>query len=134
MAPPLRHILCIDDEEDILQITKMSLETLGGFRVSVCHGSGDALAEVKRLRPDVVLLDVMMPGQDGPSTLKLLQEDPDVAKIPVIFLTAKAQPSELANLIRLGAKGVISKPFNPMLLSRQILELWKEWHEFKRDQ
>jgi CheY-like chemotaxis protein len=134
MVPPLRHILCIDDEEDILQITRMSLETLGGFQVSICKGSGEALAQVKRLMPDVVLLDVMMPGQDGPSTLKLFQEDPDVAKIPVIFLTAKAQPSELANLIRLGAKGVISKPFNPMLLSRQVLELWKESHEFKRDQ
>lgn len=134
MIPRLRHILCIDDEEDILQITKMSLEALGGFRVSICMGSGEALAQVKRLRPDVVLLDVMMPGQDGPSTLKLFQEDPDVANIPVIFLTAKAQPSELVNLIRLGARGVISKPFNPMLLSSQVLELWKELHEFKRDQ
>ncbi len=132
MIPPLKHVLCIDDEEDILQVTRLSLETLGGFKASICKGSGGALAQAKSLKPDMVLLDVMMPGMDGPSTLKALRADPEVAGIPVIFMTAKVQPAEVAHYIQLGAMGVIAKPFDPMGLSRQVEALWREFHESKR--
>ena len=132
MIPPLKHVLCIDDEEDILQVTRLSLETLGGFKVSICKGSAGALAQAKSLKPDMVLLDVMMPGMDGPSTLKAMRADPEAAGIPVIFMTAKVQPAEVARYIQLGAMGVIAKPFDPMGLSRQVEALWREFHESKR--
>ena len=132
MIPPLKHVLCVDDEEDILQVTQLSLETLGGFKVSICKGSGGALAQVKSLNPDMLLLDVMMPGMDGPTMLKVMRTDPDLAGIPVIFMTAKVQPSEVAHYIQIGAMGVIAKPFDPMGLSRQVEALWREFHESKR--
>ena len=131
MVPPLKHILCIDDEEDILQVTRLSLETLGGFQVSICKGSGNAHLEASRLMPDLILLDVMMPGADGPSTLKIFQADPVVAGIPVVFMTAKVQSTEVANYLKLGASGIIAKPFDPMTLSKQVEALWKGFHESK---
>ncbi len=129
MIPPLNHILCIDDEEDILQVAKLSLEAVGGFRVSLCHGSADALAQVRAVQPDLVLLDVMMPVMDGPSTLAKLRE-PDVAPdLPVMFMTAKARREEINALLDLGAAAVISKPFDPISLPAEILALWKAHHE-----
>ena len=131
MVPPLKHIICIDDEEDILQVTRLSLETLGGFQVSVCKGSANALLQASSLMPDLILLDVMMPGADGPSTLKIFQTDPVVAGIPVVFMTAKVQSTEVSNYLKLGAAGVIAKPFDPMTLSTQVEALWKAFHESK---
>jgi two-component system OmpR family response regulator len=129
MVPPLKHILCIDDEEDILQVTRLALETLGGFKVSVCRGSSTALAQVKSLKPDLILLDVMMPGMDGPSTLKMIHADPEVADIPVVFMTAKVQPAEVDHYLTIGASGVIGKPFDPMALPKQVETLWRGFHE-----
>lgn len=131
MVPPLKHVMCVDDEEDILQVTRLSLETLGGFTVSICKGSAGAVAMLKIAKPDILLLDVMMPGMDGPTTLKTLRADPEVADVPVIFMTAKVQPSEVAHYIQIGAMGVIAKPFDPMSLSRQVEALWREFHESK---
>ncbi|HAO99121.1 MAG TPA: hypothetical protein DCQ83_03645 [Fibrobacteres bacterium] len=128
-VPALKHILSIDDEEDILQVTKMSLETLGGFQVSICRGSAKAVDQAMALKPDLILLDVMMPGMDGPSTLKLLRATPEVAHIPVIFMTAKVQPAEVEHYLQLGATGVIAKPFDPMMISKHVDRLWKEFNE-----
>jgi two-component system OmpR family response regulator len=104
---------------------------VGGFEVHLCKGSRTALDEARRVRPDLLLLDVMMPEMDGPTTLKNLRGDGDasLASLPVIFMTAKAQASELKLLLDLGAAGVISKPFDPMALPDQIKTLWKKHHE-----
>lgn len=124
MSTPLQHVLCIDDEEDILQVAKLSLEMVGGLRVSLCRGSHDAVAEASRLRPDLILLDVMMPEKDGPATLEALRADARCASIPVVFMTAKVQPAEVAQYLELGAIGVVSKPFDPMSLPEQVRALW----------
>lgn len=129
MIPPLNHILCIDDEEDILQVAKLALEVVGGFKVSLCRGSQDAVGKARELRPDLVLLDVMMPVMDGPATLAKLHEPDACAGLPVIFMTAKARSEEISSLVALGAAGVISKPFDPMTLSGEVRALWKEHHE-----
>jgi two-component system OmpR family response regulator len=124
MSASLQHILCIDDEEDILQVAKLSLEMVGGLRVSLCHGSKQAVPEAVRLSPDLILLDVMMPERDGPATLLALRAEPASAGIPVVFMTAKVQPAEVAHYLELGAVGVVSKPFDPMTLSDNLKSLW----------
>jgi CheY-like chemotaxis protein len=128
MIPALGHILCVDDEEDILQVARLSLEAVGGLRVSLCRGSGEAVSRAEALRPDLILLDVMMPEMDGPATLQKLRENPATSPMPIVFMTAKAQPAEIRRYLGLGAIGVISKPFDPMKLSAEIRALWeKQW-------
>jgi two-component system OmpR family response regulator len=130
MTPPLSHIMCVDDEQDILHVAKLALEVVGGFRVSLSHGSRDAVSLARSERPDLILLDVMMPEMDGPATLGKLREEGDAAAAtPVVFMTAKARPDEIKSFMALGAIGVISKPFDPMTLSEQVRTLWKEHHE-----
>ncbi len=130
---PLSHIMCVDDEEDILQVTRLSLETVGGYHVTPCKGGAGALEMARRIRPNLILLDVMMPGMDGPSTFRVLQTDPEVAAIPVVFMTAKVQSSEVANYIKLGAVGVVPKPFDPMTLPKQVEALWETFQKKKND-
>lgn len=118
-----RRALIIDDEDDIREVTQLSLELIGDWTVSAV-GSGRLGAERARLeRPDVVLLDVMMPGLDGPQTLELLRADPATAGIPVIFLTAKVQTAERRQLEDLGVRGLIAKPFDPTTLTNLVDEL-----------
>lgn len=129
MTTTLEHVLCIDDEEDILEVARMCLETVAGFRVS-CLGSGaQAIEKAAGLSPDFVLLDVMMPGMDGPSTLRKLQEQPFIRTIPVAFMTARVQPSEIQEYLAMGAAGIIPKPFDPMALSDQITDIWNRFHD-----
>jgi CheY-like chemotaxis protein len=125
MSHPIKHILCIDDEADILQVAKMALETVGKFQVSTCLSGKEALEKITDIKPDMVLLDVMMPGMDGPTTYAKLRALAGFADIPVIFMTAKVQPKEVASYIGLGAVGVILKPFDPMQLSQEVIELCK---------
>jgi CheY-like chemotaxis protein len=88
-------------------------------------GSGEqAIALAYGLQPDLILMDVMMPGLDGPSTLQRMRESPPISNIPVIFLTAKVLPAEVAHFLRLGALGVIGKPFDPLTLGDEIRALW----------
>ena len=118
-----KHILLIDDEDDIREVTAVSLETVAGWQVSSA-GSGVAGIELARTSlPDAILLDVMMPGQDGPATLRMLRNDKITAKIPVIFLTAKVQSIERERLRAIGAAGTLAKPFNPLTLANQIKEI-----------
>jgi two-component system OmpR family response regulator len=121
----LRTVLYVDDEPDIRQIVQMALELERGLTVFTGESGDQALELAHRLRPDVLLLDVMMPGLDGPGTLSRLRGDPTIAQIPVIFMTAKAMPQEVARFLALGAAGVIAKPFDPMQLGRQVLDLWE---------
>ena len=113
-------VLLVDDDEDIRVICRLSLQTVGKCRVLVADGGPAALALAIAERPDVVLLDVMMPGQDGLATFAALRGDPRTAEIPVILMTAKAQPREVERFLALGVSGVIAKPFNPLLLTEEI--------------
>jgi CheY-like chemotaxis protein len=115
-----RLVLLVDDEDDIRLVAKACLERLGGWRVQSASSGLDALELAHADRPDAIVLDVMMPDLDGPGTLARLRADPATADIPVLFLTAKAQASDRAELESLGAEAVLTKPFDPMTLADQI--------------
>ncbi len=115
-------VLC-DDDPDIRAIGEMSLREVGGWDV-VCVNDGLAVLEAARLeKPDLILLDIMMPNLDGPGTFEKLQADPQCQAIPVVFMTAKAQSHELRGYTELGAAGVIAKPFDPLTLPDQLRAL-----------
>ena len=123
---PLTRILHVEDEPDIQEIARMALEMVGGFTVASCDGGQDALAKASTFRPDLILLDVMMPGMDGPTTLAELRKLPDAAATPIVFMTAKVQTHEVARLKELGAADVIEKPFDPMTLADRVTAIWNE--------
>ena len=118
-----RHVLVVDDDATIREIASISLAHFGGFEVEQADGGEAGLAAARARRPDAVLLDVMMPGLDGPSVLRALREDPGTADVPVVFLTAKLMRDEQERLLQLGALGVIGKPFDPTDLSGQLAGL-----------
>lgn len=121
-----QKILFIDDEEDIRTVARLGLENVGGFEVLLAASGEEGIEIAAAERPDAILLDVMMPGLDGPSTLRRLKEQDASADIPVIFLTAKVQRAEIQGLEELGPAGVLTKPFDPMKLSNQVLALLKD--------
>ena len=125
---PLARILMVEDEPDIQAIARLALEAVGGFTVSVCGSGAEALASGPAFRPDLVLLDVMMPGLDGPGTLHAMRQGPEMAEVPVVFMTAKVQPQEVATLRSLGALDVIAKPFDPLQLPSMIRDIWTAHH------
>lgn len=125
MAEALERILYVDDEPDIQTVAQLALETLGGFEVKLCNSGKQALTEVAAYRPQLLLLDVMMPEMDGPSTLKAMKELDVMADVPVVFMTAKVQPHEIQQFKALGAVDVIPKPFDPMTLSDQVKAIWE---------
>jgi two-component system, OmpR family, response regulator len=122
----LSKILMIDDDASIRTIAHLSLAEVGKFAVSMAASGTEGLERLQREEPDVILLDVMMPGMDGPTTLKKIREQFG-DKTPIIFMTAKVQPDELDDYRALGAAGIISKPFDPMTLPAQIRSIVKEW-------
>ena len=122
----LRKILHVDDNSDILVVTQLALERLGGYKVSTCTSGLEMLDSIVREQPDLILLDVMMPGMDGLEALAELRKLPTGGDIPVIFVTANIQPEDVIEYRRHGAIGVITKPFNPMTLARTIGSLWNE--------
>ena len=117
------RVLYVDDEPDIRTVAVMSLQLNKTFDVQECASGADALQMARDWRPDVVLLDVMMPEMDGPMTRAALRDDPATTDIPVVFVTARTQPSELERLLELDVTGVIAKPFDPMTLARQVCDL-----------
>jgi two-component system OmpR family response regulator len=120
----LQRILYVEDEPDIQAVAKLALEMVGGFTVKICSSGEEALREAVIFAPDLILLDVMMPGMDGPTTLSALRALPELTAVPVLFMTAKVQPQELARYKSLGALGVIPKPFDPMNLAGQVRMIW----------
>jgi CheY-like chemotaxis protein len=114
------RILIIDDDDDIRTIARMSLCAFAGAEVIEADCAASGLAAALRTAPRAILLDVMMPGVDGPATLAALRGNPATAGIPVIFLTAKAMPSEIERLRRLGACAVLTKPFDPIALGSAV--------------
>ena len=126
MTKPLTRILYVEDEPDIRVVAQMALEAVGGFTVIACASGQEALNAAPGAGADLLLLDVMMPGMDGPTTLKGLRQLPATADTPVIFMTAKVQAAEVAVYKGLGALEVIPKPFDPMELSTQIQRIWAQ--------
>ena len=124
MPQPLIRILYVEDEPDIRMVAQMALEAVGGFTVIACASGQEALSAAPTAAADLLLLDVMMPGMDGPTTLKALRAMPGTANTPVIFMTAKVQAAEVAMYRKLGALEVIPKPFDPMELSAQLQAIW----------
>lgn len=116
-------VLVIDDEDDIRRVARLSLAAVGGMDVCEASSGSAAVRRAREEQPDVVLLDMMMPGMDGPATIRALRGDPETADIPVVFLTAKAMSAETERLKALGACGVLVKPFDPLALPRLLREL-----------
>ena len=120
----LQRILMVDDDSDIRTVAEISLTAVGGFTVEVCGSGPEALERAPAFGPDLILLDVMMPGMDGPTTLRRLREIPALAQTPVIFMTAKVQPQEVVQLKACGAMDVLAKPFDPMALPDSLRRIW----------
>lgn len=121
MKPPC-HILCVDDEEDIQEVVKLCLEMDGGFAIDTCAGGAEALAFLAHTKPDLILLDVMMPGMDGPATFAAMKERG--VHVPVIFMTARVRGAEVSQYLEMGAAGVVPKPFDPVTLAGEVRQLW----------
>jgi len=128
MADKLTRILYVEDEHDIQTVARLALETLGDFTVEICSSGNEALSRASDFQPQSILLDVMMPCMDVPATLKMLRELPQFASDPVIFMTTKVQPGEVAGYKEIGAVDVFPKPFDPMILSRQVQAIREYCH------
>ncbi len=122
----LQRILVVEDDADIQAVVRMALEMVGGYTVEICAGGRSALGIVETFNPDLILLDVMMPDMDGPTVLEHLRAQPATARLPIVFMTAKAQAHEVAAYRAMGAFAVISKPFDPMTLSAQLANIYND--------
>src|SRR5688572_28705293 len=118
-----KTILIIEDEDNVREVAQMSLELVGGWNVLAAPSGANGIDQAQANRPDLILLDVMMPDMDGPTTYRHLRADERTKAIPVILLTAKAQAAERAQLADLGVTGVITKPFDPVQLHEQIKQI-----------
>lgn len=127
--PNLHKILYVEDEPDIQAVAKLALETVGGFELEVCSSGAEALQKGPQYNPDLILIDVMMPEMDGPTTVQELKKMPGMDHIPVVFITAKVQQNEVAQLKSIGAIDVIAKPFDPMSLSESVTAIWNNYHK-----
>lgn len=125
----LSKILYVEDDPDIQTVAKMAMEMVGGFTLEVCDDGYQALKKAEAFEPDLLLLDMMMPGLTGVNTLERLREMPILSEVPAIFMTAKIQNHEIDNYKRKGVLGVIPKPFDPMALSNEINSIWKTQFE-----
>lgn len=124
-ARPLKRILYVEDEVDIQTVMRMSLERLGGFELLVCSSGREAVEKAPPFAPDLMLVDVMMPGMDGPTMVSALRKVDGFGSVPVVFITAKVQPHEIVRLREIGALDVISKPFDAMTLPQHLQSLWR---------
>jgi CheY-like chemotaxis protein len=120
----LNRICYVEDDEDIQRIVRMSLERVGKMTVEVVSDSTKAVETIIAFKPDLVMLDWMMPVMDGPAVFRALREREETKGLPVVFITAKASQRELDELIALGALGTVSKPFSPKDLPDQLRALW----------
>jgi len=122
MGAFMRRILIIDDEEDIREVAALSLEATAGWQVATAGSGAEGIEYAIAQQPDAILMDVMMPGGDGPSTFRKMQGISSIARIPVLLLTAKVQGVDKRRFADLGVAGVLFKPFDPMTLAEQIVE------------
>lgn len=125
----LKRILYAEDEPDVQTIVEMTIQAMSDYEIKICDNGKKLLDCVEDYNPNLILLDVMMPEMDGPTTFNNLQQNKNTKDIPVIFMTAKAQVHEVEKFKEIGALGVITKPFDPMSLCDEILEIWKTNYE-----
>ena len=118
----MRRVLIIDDEDDIREVAALSLEATADWTILTANSGKQGLETAAAERPDAILMDVMMPGMDGPTTFKHLQANPATARIPVVLLTAKVQGVDQRRFAGLGVAAVLFKPFDPLTLAAQISE------------
>jgi CheY-like chemotaxis protein len=118
----MRRILIIDDEDDIREVAALSLEATAGWQIFTAASGAEGMAIAAVEQPDAILMDVMMPGVDGPTTFRSMQQDPEIANIPVLLLTAKVQGVDQRRFAGLGLAGILFKPFDPLTLAQQISE------------
>lgn len=123
-AISLQRILLADDEPDVLEVSRIALETVGGFEVAVCDSGAELLRRLPDFSPDLIIIDVMMPDMAGPEVLARVRQIPGFGDIPVVFLTGVINGDELKNLRNSGAADVIIKPFDPMTLADRIGGIW----------
>ena len=125
----LKRIIYIDDQTDILLIAEYALTQVGNYHAQMCEGGAQALEKIEQFNPDIILLDVMMPGLDGPETLSRIRKIKSFESTPAIFITAKIFPKEVEELRSCddAVIGVIAKPFDPLLLSETVQSEWDSW-------
>ena len=123
-ATPLNRICYVEDDEDIQRIVRMTLERVGKMTVEVVGDPTLAIEAMTAFRPDLVMLDWMMPKMDGPTLFRQMKQRAETSALPVVFITAKASQHDLDELVALGAAGVISKPFSPRDLPGQLRAIW----------
>ncbi len=124
----MRRILIIDDEDDIREVAALSLEAIAGWDILTASSGAEGILIAATHKPDAILMDVMMPEIDGPTTFGLMQQNPDVVGIPVLLLTAKVQGVDQRRFANLGVSAVLFKPFDPLTLAQQISDAlgWKD--------
>ena len=127
----LRRVFCVDDEDDILEVVRLCLELGAGLEVFCCHSGREALEQISTIRSDLILLDVMMPVMDGPATFLELRQSSAGADIPIVFMTARIRNTEADEYMRIGASGVVAKPFDPATLPQDIERIWRSTQEKK---
>ncbi|MBM3505259.1 MAG: response regulator [Alphaproteobacteria bacterium] len=120
----LQRVLYVEDEPDIREVARFALEYSGRFQVRICASGDEALKVVPQFQPDLILMDVMMPGMDGLTTMDELRKNPTTAAIPIVFMTAKVQAAEVSRYLERGAISVIPKPFDPRTLGDLVQEIW----------
>lgn len=125
----LKKILYAEDEADVQTVVKLTVQTMSDYEIEICDNGKKLLEFVQEYNPDLIMLDVMMPEMDGPTTFKNLQSNEATKNIPVIFITAKAQVHEVEMFKETGALGVITKPFDPVKLCDEIKEIWNNKYE-----
>ena len=116
----MKRILVVDDEDLILEVAQMSLEVVGGWSVTIARSGVEGIAAARSQLPDAIVMDVRMPGMDGPTACQHLHADPCTVDIPIILLTAQVQEADRRAFAGLPIVGVLSKPFDPMLLPSQV--------------
>ncbi len=129
MAATFQRVLHVEDDESIIAITRVALEALGGLSVLSCSNGEQAIEQAPAYDPDLLLLDVMMPDMDGPTTLIELSKVLDVTKRPVVFMTAKTAGADHQLYFDLNASAVIVKPFDPLELAARLETIWRDFHE-----
>lgn len=129
--PKLGKILYIEDEPDVQNIVLMALEDIGGYEMKICGSGKEAFETIKTYKPDLFLVDVMLPDMDGPTVLKKIKENPELEKVPAVFITAKTELQELVEFKSLNVLGIIRKPFDPIAISETISSLWNEYYKNK---
>ena len=117
-------VLCVEDDEDILRLIQLSLDRIGSMHTHVCSDSRLAMGMARELRPDLIVLDYKMPEIDGQALMSMIKADPELSKIPVVFLTASATPDVIEALKKSGAAGIFTKPFDPKELALELTAAW----------